>query len=192
MIWQNITISKYSSEFALFCFTLFNFHNSTLLLYVPQTLCVKLNIMKIFVNDFNPMAKIPLSYIQFHFCQQITFLSTNYIFLTIVLNYDSVFQTNDLHSYSISLRVFCPCRVSFSFPLPILFHFIFFFLISHLPFFLSLFSSFFFSFSNLHHFLKLVRHFLRAPLPCSRTFCCPAFWYRCAARRAANVGLKKG
>ena len=36
---------------------------------------------KIFVNDFNPFTKIPLSYTKCHFCQQITFLPTNYIFL---------------------------------------------------------------------------------------------------------------
>ena len=86
----------------------------------------------------------------------------NYIFLTMYSN-----------SYSINLRIFCPC-LSFSFPLP-LFPFIF---LSHFPFVLFFFLYFplFFSFPNLHHFLNLVCHFLRAPLPCSRTFCCPGLW----------------
>ena len=47
-------------------------------------------------------------------------------------------------------------------------------LISHFcPFFFPFLIFLFFSFPNLHHFLNLVCHFLRAPLPCSRTFCCP-------------------
>ena len=108
------------------------------------------------------MVKIPLSYI--------SFLSTNYFFLTMFFNLR--FRIYDLHtiilSHTIILRIFCPLRLSFSFPLPLLFRFIFF-LISHLFFFLSL----FFSSPNLHHFLNLVCHFLRAPLPCFRTFCCP-------------------
>ena len=99
-------------------------------------------------------------------------LSTNYIFLTIYffLIYDSVFRIYDLHSYSTSFKNILS---SSSFPLPLLFPFIFF---PHFPFVLFFFPYFplYFSFSNLHHFLNLVSHFLRAPLPCSRTFCCPA------------------
>ena len=94
------------------------------------------------------------------------------IFLNI---YDYVFPIYDLHSYSIFFKnnlivlivfpfIFFPSSYSCtfhpfsSFPICL--------------FFLSLFSSFF-SFPILHHFLNLVCHFLRAPLPCSRTFCCP-------------------
>ena len=41
---------------------------------------------------------------------------------------------------------------------------------------LSCFLIFFvFSVPNLHHFLILVCHFLKAPLSCSRTFCCPGY-----------------
>ena len=107
------------------------------------------------------------------------FLIYNFIFVNklrfphILFIYNSAFRIYDLHSYSIILRnfVFVVCLFS-------LFLFFFLsslFLISRFPFFfLSLFFFFFFfSFPNLHHFLNLVCNFLRAPLPCSRTFCCP-------------------
>ena len=57
-------------------------------------------------------------------------------------------------------------------------------LFPHFPFafFSFLIFLFFFSFPILHHFLNLVCHFLRAPLPCSRTFCCPV-------RNPQNVDL---
>ena len=63
------------------------------------------------------------------------------------------------------LRIFCPRRLSFSF--------LFFPHFPFVPFFFPYFPLFFFFFPNLHYFLNLVCHFLRAPLPCSRTFCCP-------------------
>ena len=71
------------------------------------------------------------------------------------------------------LRILFSSRcLSFSFPLPLLFPF-FFFLISLLSLFSFLIFLFLFFFPNSHHFLNLVCQFLRAPLPCSRTFCCP-------------------
>ena len=106
-----------------------------------------------------------------------SFLSTNYIFLTMYSNLRFRISYYDLHSYSIIFKnilssssfLFCPSFSSFSF------HFSSFFLISHLSFFFSFLIFLFFSFPKLHHFLNLVCHFVRAPLPCSRTFCCPAY-----------------
>ena len=60
--------------------------------------------------------------------------------------------------------LFFPSFSSSTFPLSFFF--------AHFPF-LFLFSSFVL-FPNLHQFLNLVCRFLRALLPCSRTFCCPA------------------
>ena len=102
----------------------------------------------------------------------------NFIFVNklrfphILLIYNSAFRIYDLFCYSIILRNFVLVVFLF-FPLPILFPFIFF---PHFPFALFSFFPYFlflFFFPNLHHFLNLVCHFLRAPLPCSRTFCCP-------------------
>ena len=108
----------------------------------------------------------------------ISFLSTNYIFVNKLyfphnlLIYDSVFCIYDLHSYYIifknilssSCYIFFPSSFSSSFHLFPHFPFAFF----SFPYFL-----FFFLCPNLYHFLNLVRHFLRTPLPCSHTFCCP-------------------
>ena len=119
-------------------------------------------------------------------------LSSYYIFLTtfcfcllFVFIYDPVFRIYELHSYKVeeySVLVVFPFLSLFLFRL-------FFFLSSfslislpfiffpHFPivlFFPFLIFLFFFLFPcNLHYFLNLVCHFLRAPLPCSRTFCCP-------------------
>ena len=65
-----------------------------------------------------------------------------------------------------------PRRLSFYFPLPLLYPFLFFPHFSFVSFSFLIFLFIFF-FLNLYHFLNLVCHFLRAPLPCSRTFCCP-------------------
>ena len=95
-------------------------------------------------------------------------------------------------AFIFSLFLFFPSSSSFSFPLfsfPFLFPFPLSFLLFHFFFSFSFFSSFpflfplsfpflfflFLLFSNQHHFLNLVYHFLRAPLPCSRTFCSPDF-----------------
>ena len=88
------------------------------------------------------------------------YFSTNYIFSLQCF----CFTIPYLHSYSIIFKssssfFFFPSSSSFSFPL--------------FPHFaLSLFF-FFLCFPNLHFFLNVICHFLRAPLPCSRTFCCP-------------------
>ena len=55
-IWQNITMNNYFSKFALFCFALYNFHNSTLLVSSSDINVSNLILWKIFENDFNPMA----------------------------------------------------------------------------------------------------------------------------------------
>ena len=78
-VWQNIPMSNYFSEFALFCFALYNFHNSTLLLYVPQILCVKLNILKKYLWI------ILIQWSKFLFLI-FPFWSTNWIFLTMYFN----------------------------------------------------------------------------------------------------------
>ena len=111
-----------------------------------------------------------------------SYLSTNYIFLTMLLLlffliYDSVFRIYDLHSYSVSFKNILSLSSFHFFPSSSFFPFIFF---PHFPFVFVFCYCFFppyfplFSFPSLHHFLNLVSHFLRAPLPCSRTFCCPA------------------
>ena len=64
------------------------------------------------------------------------------------------------------------------FPFLSLFLFFPFLFFPHFPFPFLLLFLFFFPFPNLHHFLNLVCHFLRAPLPCSRTFCCPGYTNR--------------
>ena len=76
-IWQNITMSSYFSEFALFFFFFFFFLLYTIFI-IPLCSCKFLgcyvsNLVswKIFVNDFTSMVNIPFCYI-FIF-QQITF-----------------------------------------------------------------------------------------------------------------------
>ena len=97
-------------------------------------------------------------------------------------NFHSFTFREYLHKYSIILKHIFPRHLSLfplsllfpEFPLFTLFLFCFcpLFVFAHFPF-LSL-SSSFFLLPNLHHFLNFVCQFLRAPLPCSRTFCCPA------------------
>ena len=103
--------------------------------------------------------------------------STNFILFTMFL------RVPYLHNDSTIFK-------TYFFLLVYLFFLFFFFLSSFFPLFssffnfpfLSLFSSFFL-FPNLYHFLNSVCRFLRAPLPCSRTFCCPAW---------CILGLKRG
>ena len=104
---------------------------------------------KIFVNDFSSMVKIPLSYKFILFFNKLHFLHNVFSF-----------SIPYLHSYSM---IFFLCLFLFIF-FPVFSSFLF------CPLFLFLFTSFP---PNLHNFLNLVCHFLRAPLPCSRTFCCP-------------------
>ena len=114
-----------------------------------------------------------------------SFSSSYYIFpynfffkIIIIINYDSVFRIYDLHSYKFEeyfVLVVFPFLSLFLFRLFLFRLFFFlssFFIISHLSFFPFPYFPLF-SFPNWHHFLNLVCHFLRAPLPCSRTFCCP-------------------
>ena len=85
-----------------------------------------------------------------------------------------LFRIYEIHSYSIIFKnilssssfLFFPSSPSFSFHLH---------LFSSFPICPFSFPYFPLFFPNLHHFLDLVCHFLRAPLPCSRTFCCPAW-----------------
>ena len=94
-----------------------------------------------------------------------------HIFLKFTITY---FLYNDLHSYSIIFKnilssssfLFFLSSYSFTFHLFSSFYICLFFF----PCF-----PFFFLFANWHNFLNLVCHFLRALLPCSRTFCCPAY-----------------
>ena len=74
-----------------------------------------------------------------------SFLPTNYIFLTIFFFKFTIpyFVFTIFIVTPQVLRIFSPRHLSVSFPLPLLFPFIFFFLISHFSFFLSLFSSLF-------------------------------------------------
>ena len=114
------------------------------------------------------MVKIPLSYI-FIFVNKLHFLTMYFIYV------NSVFHIYDLHSCFIIFKsvlssssfLFFPSCPSFSFHPFSSFHICPFF--PYVPLF---------SFPNLYHFLNLVCHFLRAPLPCSCTFCWPGQNYQ--------------
>ena len=128
-IWQNITMSNYFSEFTLFCFALYNFIiplcSCRFLIYYVSNLIS----WKIFVNDFNSVVKIPLSYI-FIFVNKLHFPHNVYLI------YDSVFRIYDLHSYSVSFKNTLSSSYFLFFPSSSFF-LSSVFLISHLSFFLS-------------------------------------------------------
>ena len=162
-IWQNITIRNYFFEFELFCIALYNFHILTFFLVNSSNIMCQ-TWWKISVIDFNSMVKIPLS--DNFIDQQISFSLQCFLrvpFLIMTLQFLNIFFSSSSILFSSS---------SFSFPLFSFFLFLFLFFVH----FLSLFSSFFL-FPNLHHFLNLVCdcRFLRASLPCSRTFLLPCF-----------------
>ena len=153
--WQNITIRR---NFFLWMCTIL--YRSIQFSYPRFVLVNSSNIMcqtwwKIFVNDLNSIVKIPVS--DNFIDQQISFFSQCFLRVPYLHNDSTIFK----HIFPRRLSFFFSYS-SFSFPLFCLFP---------LSFLIFL---FFFFFSNLHHFLNLVCRFLRAPLPYSRTFCCPA------------------
>ena len=106
----------------------------------------------------------------------ISFLSTNYIFLTIFLIYNSVFRIYDIHIYSITFKnilslssfLFFPSSYSFSFNS-----------FPHFPFvfFLSLFSSFFSFFSQFVSFPQFGLPFPKSDAPVLRHFLLPCLGF---------------
>ena len=177
-------MSNYFSEFALFCFAEYNFHIPTLILQIPQILCVRFNIMNYYHKKYLQM--ISIQKLKFLFLISSFYCSTNYIFLTMLLSFSIPY----LHSYSMNFKNILSSSSLLFFPSSSSFSFLFFPHFPFVPFFFSLFSSFFL-FPNLHHFLNLVCHFPRAPLPCSRTFCCPGM---CPLRSWSffeNIGLNE-
>ena len=105
-------------------------------------------------------------------CYKSVYFSTNYIFLTMFFSFSIPYR----HGYSMILKNILPSSSYLFFPTSFSFAFLFFYQFPFVPFFFPNFPLFFL-FPNLNHFLNLVCHFLRAPLPCSRTFCCPGGYY---------------
>ena len=124
--------NEYFSDFALFYFALYNFHNSALLLYVAQILCV--NLWMILIQWLNFLFLI------------FSFLSTNKIFLTI--QFKLRFRISYLRSSYDNFKNILSSSSFLFFPSSFSFSFIFFlipicsFIFPHFPLFFSQFASF--------------------------------------------------
>ena len=119
--------------------------------------------MEIFANGFNEMVRIPLTY-------NFILFSTSNIFLTMFFCFFDSVSSELLYNF---LKIFSLRRLSFSFPLPLLFPFLFFVSFPFCPLFPFFFSFFFLLFSKFASFPQFGLPFPKSAAPVLPHFLLP-------------------